>query len=48
MRLAVQSYLCKSACEYLIDQIGERADVRHEDEHREKHARSDRSEKKEE
>ena len=42
MRLAVQSYLCKIACEHLIDQI-----TQQEEEPHEHHARSDRAEKTE-
>ena len=42
MRLAVQSYLCKVACEHLLDEIGQR-----DEERRERRSHADRTEKPE-
>lgn len=42
MRLAVQSYLCKVACEHLLDEIGQR-----DEERRERRSHVDRTEKPE-
>jgi hypothetical protein len=48
MRLAVESYLCKVACEHLLDQIGTRDEDHHEHRRTEKSEKNDRIEKKEE